>query len=768
MMSENKKNITSKRDILFFLIFLLLFLFMFKDFFFTSSVFYERDSTLIEIPTRMLCVKLLKEGNFALWTDSYGNGQPYLANPKNAVLYPSTLLYLFLPFFIAFKIHYFIHILICWVGLYYLCKSYSLSKRASFFGATIFIFSGIFLSSIEFYNHVAALCWMPWILLILNRYKKEFFPKLFILSFLWALLILAGTPYVILMTFIFGLVQTFLSQGRIKKRIMLIAFSLLIALFISSVQLIPSLELVKNSDRTVTDTTQWSLEIIQLSNLFFPNILGNDREPGHNDFWGDYLFDKGYPLYYSLYLGFGVFILFFLGFRKPFEKIHIIFLATFFIFFLLSLGKYSPFFFLFKIIPPFSAIRYPVKYLTGVVFSLSIISAIGFDNVFILRKSKKKQIFLFFSFSLLLFFLYVIFKNQFLSLLTRFFVIDSKQSILELGNSLIHGFLIFILCAFIIFLSSVFYSFTKFFNWILLFIIVIDLVIANRFINPVVPISFFNRPDILKEIKTPLKIYRDDYLPLYLKKEIASSFHVHNYLRQSFYPFCLLGNDIEYLFNKDFYGLYSKEYHIVRNYLKNCQKEELVKILTLSGCNYYIGHYPLPNLSTQIKDVEGYSIYLQKIKNPLKFPYLVFDSIKAKSTEEKIKILVSEDFNPKKIAIVEIEINLKENFSNEKNYEIVTLEETQGRKKYLIKTSHQAIAVFSGGYHPGWNAWINGKKTKVFKVNLISKGILIPPGKHEVILKYFPLSFFYGLNISIFSFVGIALAFLFYRKRGYL
>ena len=157
----------SKRDLPFFVLFLILFLLVFREFFFTNRVFYERDSTVVEIPVKKLTVQLLKEGNFALWTDAHGNGQPFLANPKNAIFYPTTWLYLVLPLFTAFKLHYLIHALLGWLGLYLLCGSYSLSRRASFLGASLFSFSGMYLSSFEFYNHIAALAWMPWILLFL-------------------------------------------------------------------------------------------------------------------------------------------------------------------------------------------------------------------------------------------------------------------------------------------------------------------------------------------------------------------------------------------------------------------------------------------------------------------------------------------------------------------------------------------------------------------------------------------------------------------------
>ena len=170
MLSERGAPVSDKKkDLLFFSLFLVLFLVTFREFFFTGRVFFERDTTVVELPARKLITTLLKEGNFALWTDAYGNGQPFLANPKNTVFYPATWLYLILPFFTAFRLYYFIHVVLGWLGLYGLGKSYSLSEKAAFLGASLFAFSGMYLSSFEFYNHIAALAWMPWILLLLNR-----------------------------------------------------------------------------------------------------------------------------------------------------------------------------------------------------------------------------------------------------------------------------------------------------------------------------------------------------------------------------------------------------------------------------------------------------------------------------------------------------------------------------------------------------------------------------------------------------------------------
>ena len=139
------KTSFNKTDCLYLLLFVALFLAIFHSFFFQSQTFYERDSTLLETPVRLNVIQLLKEGNFALWTDSHGQGQPFLANMKTAAFYPTTWLYLFLPFFVAFKIHYLIHPIIGWIGMYLLGKSYCFSQKASFLASSLFFFSGMYL-----------------------------------------------------------------------------------------------------------------------------------------------------------------------------------------------------------------------------------------------------------------------------------------------------------------------------------------------------------------------------------------------------------------------------------------------------------------------------------------------------------------------------------------------------------------------------------------------------------------------------------------------
>ena len=195
-------------------------------------------------------------------------------------------------------------------------------------------------------------------------------------------------------------------------------------------------------------------------------------------------------------------------------------------------------------------------------------------------------------------------------------------------------------------------------------------------------------------------------------------------------------------------------------------------MLISEGCEYYIGHHPLSALPALEMIIEGYTVYFQKIPNSLELPRLMYYSIRADSFEKKLNIFLREDFNVAKTAIVDNDFDLRSDINNINNKEdrIIPLEEFQGSGKYLIRNACPTIAVFSGNYRNGWNAWVDGKKTGIFKVNLASKGVFLPAGKHEIKLKYYPKSFRYGLLLSIASmlvvFFFLLVSFLVRKKKS--
>ena len=755
----------SKRELPFFVLFLILFLLVFREFFFTNRVFYERDSTVVEIPAKKLTVQLLKEGNFALWTDAHGNGQPFLANPKNAIFYPTTWLYLVLPLFTAFKLHYLIHALLGWFGLYLLCGSYSLSRRASFLGASLFSFSGMYLSSFEFYNHVAALAWMPWILVFLSREPRPDRSRLIPLSVLWALMILAGAPEFILMTLLLAAGQALFTAGAWKRKIGLAVVSLFLASLVSAAQLLPSFELLGRTERSA-QSAQWPLELVQLFNMPFPHFLGNDREPGHDDFWGWHLFDQKFPLYYSLYMGVGALLLFLLGLTRPWDRRQKALLLEFFLFFLLSCGRYSPFFFLYRFIPLLSSIRYPVKFFLGSVFCISVLAAFGLDKVTETGKPGRKAVVAMAGAAVVGLTLFLLFKRPVIDVLNKLFVIDKEASFRAFGRSIGTGFTLLAAYALIFFIVSRSRRSARVLSGVLIVLAIVDPAFHNRYVNPTVPASFYDKPPLPGGLATPLTVYRDELYAPFLKETMGDNVRLLGFFRKSLYPFTGIGDGVRYVFNWDFYGTYARRYLDLREAIKGLPPESQLKILRYVGCAAYLGYEPFFNAekAQQIR-IEGVDVWLERISETAASPYVAFRTAEADTDKERLGVFTSKAFDPLKEVIAPSEVALPEGPGGEEAGSIIVRGETQGTGAYSLSLSRPGIAVFPGNAAPGWRAWVDGRRKKIFEANLFAKGVLVPAGEHEVVLRYLPGSALAGIVISLAALVLIvAGGFVFGRK----
>ena len=750
---RNSDEFISKKDLFFFALFVVLFLLVFREFFFTNMVFYARDSTVVEVPAKKLTAQLLKEGNFALWTDAHGNGQPFMANPKNAVFYPTTWLYLFLPLFTAFKLHYLIHALLGWLGLFVLCKTYSISRKASFLGASLFAFSGMYLSSFEFYNHIAALAWMPWVLWLLHSDARPGRARIVPLAFLWALMILAGAPEFILMTLFLAAGQAFFTAGAWKKKIALAILSLLLATILSAVQVLPSMELLGRTERAA-QSAEWPLELIQLFNLPFPYFLGNDREPGHNDFWGGHLFDKKLPLYYSLYMGVGTLLFFLFGLRKPWDRRQKIILLMFFIFFLLSCGRYSPFFFLYRFVPLLSSIRYPVKFFLGSVFCLSILAAFGFDRITGAVKPGRKAVSFMAVAAGLGLPLFYLFKRPTIGVLNKLFVIDRDASFREFGRSVETGLVLLAAYALIVLLLFRAKGRGRTLGWILIVMAVLDPAYHNRYVNPTVPVSFYDKPPLPGGLTAPLSIYRDEVYSQFLKETMRDNISLLRFFRKSLYPFTGMGDGVRYVFNWDFYGTYSRHYLDLREAIKGLPPDGRFKVLKYIGCAAYISYEPIfSRESAQRLQIEGVNVWLERISEQNAAPFVAFRAVQAAEIKDKLGIFTRSEFDPRKEVITEKDLNLPGLSGNTETSpaEIVVREEIQGRGWYSASLPREGLAIFPGNYAPGWHARVDGRRAEVFEANLFAKGFLVPAGDHEIVLRYRPASFLWGAAASVGS-----------------
>ena len=70
---------------------------------------------------------------------------------------------------------------------------------------------------------------------------------------------------------------------------------------------------------------------------------------------------------------------------------------------------------------------------------------------------------------------------------------------------------------------------------------------------------------------------------------------------------------------------------------------------------------------------------------------------------------------------------------------IALVEKRNNLLRYTVSTTHERLAVFSEMYYPsGWSLEIDGTPQNVHKVNYMLRGVVVPPGKHEIVFSFKP------------------------------
>jgi hypothetical protein len=123
-----------------------------------------RDAASTHWPWSRVAAASLAAGELPLVNPTASGGQPLLANPNAALLYPTNLLFEVLPPSAAFNLHYMLHALWALAGGRALARRLGLSEGPAFLAGAAFAFSGMTLSYVSaFWNSAPAVAWMPWV-----------------------------------------------------------------------------------------------------------------------------------------------------------------------------------------------------------------------------------------------------------------------------------------------------------------------------------------------------------------------------------------------------------------------------------------------------------------------------------------------------------------------------------------------------------------------------------------------------------------------------
>ena len=86
--------------------------------------------------------------------------------------------------------------------------------------------------------------------------------------------------------------------------------------------------------------------------------------------------------------------------------------------------------------------------------------------------------------------------------------------------------------------------------------------------------------------------------------------------------------------------------------------------------------------------------------------------------------------------------------------------------KFRIVSPAPVVFGLSYPYTGHWSAWVNGKKTRVYRANGAANAVEIPAGESVIEFRYWSKAFFFGMLISCTTFIAIGLFACFNSLRG--
>src|SRR5947208_10746170 len=243
-------------------------------------------------------------GEVPLWNPLSDFGLPFLAQWNTLTCYPLSLIYLLFPLPWSLGFYCLFHVFLAGLGMYLLTNEWTTNRLAASVAGTAYAFSGLALHCLIWPNNIAALGWMPWVVLCVDRATQVGGKHTVMAAAAGAMQMLAGAPEVILFTWTIALLLC-LSQclrAAPPRRLPLQRLTLVAALVtgLAAVQLLPFLDLLAHSHR---ETSQAKLEspmpLSGWANFLVPLFHCYKTAPG-------LFFQPGQWWTYSYYLSVGV------------------------------------------------------------------------------------------------------------------------------------------------------------------------------------------------------------------------------------------------------------------------------------------------------------------------------------------------------------------------------------------------------------------------------------------------------------------------------
>ncbi|PIS15639.1 hypothetical protein COT62_02685 [Candidatus Roizmanbacteria bacterium CG09_land_8_20_14_0_10_41_9] len=699
------------------------------------------DETIFHYPVKFFLKESYRKGIVVpFWSKDIGAGYPLYAQQESGFLNPINYLTIrFLPFVTSINFQIYLYFLILLTSSYYLARTLGLQKMTSMFFSTVYAYSFFIITNIIHFSHMASFVFFPILFALVLRYLQESESRnnyLVFFIFVSFLQLTAGHIQYSCYTHLFIVSYVVLfwrferdpaKRKRIFSKGIYLVASYGVIFLLSAVQLFPTYEFYAASNREAIPLTSRSvssnLSLSSLLTFFYPFLFYSPSLVRNS------LFDYTPPWDGNYYYGIPPFLFLFLLaiptlrsriFKRA--RYRYIFLLLLFFFILLSFGANSPLYLLFYM-PPLSFFRVSGRFVLFVVFLCVLFSSFVFEELY----KKKNQVL---RFGLILVTLINFVLNMLL--MYTFHTFQDEKGFFSQGKTIRY----------------------------------LKESESKRILNP----FYFSEvlPNILyvKGILRNIPVYSEiiknglplDYNLFYGISHVNESTSAFNLFRHKLYLF-LVESNVNYPERLETYETPLSE--SAKNLLYYAAVDTILSPYALKDTDTYLRlkeKIPsfLPKLNYFIYEVKGKKNRVQFYTKYMRIStFKDFQETTSEDQDVKDTVFIEED---SKGAIKTI------GTTGQLDASYFTEVDENEYLRIKTKTSDESILVLADTFYPGWELYIDGKKTSIFHANILFRGTFLPRGTHRVEYVYKPVSFYYGLVVSLVTIVGF-IAFLF-RKRN--
>lgn len=742
----------------------------FSDILQNNGLFAERDLGPYFIPPRLFWVESLSAGQFPLWNPLNFGGHPFFATLQPGMLYPPNILFLFLPFHDAFNWIIIIHFFLAGAFTYALLCFLEAGRWASFLGAVIFLLGGYLLSLHSLLSALLSVTWLPLILLLFGRSLR--FNS--ISNAVWTGGILAisflagGVETVLGICAALGLMTVFARSfgGSLLFGIKALVVTGFVFAGITAIQLIPFLELSRLSIRqnglSYQEAIIWSASLSDFVSFLVPDPYGSLTDM--SKYWLRQSWLK------TLYVGGLPFFLMAIYLARP-KKINYFWVVLGMVSLFFAMGGFNPLYpYLYQFVPGINKIRYPVKFLFLGMFALSIMAGLGLQRVLdAVRKEEANRLqwaALVLATMAAVFFFGL--HSQYDSVLTYMKTAGFDTPIYNDAIVNLHNFKRMIL--YVVLSCMVLWVITKtkasrYAVGALCLVVVLDLFGNFGYYGCTRPEEYFADNWTVKQVKAGLGQNRKFTTPL-TSAPTATFIAPNIALWGTFQRVLAPSTNMNYGV-RDMWGIEVmrvKQTHDLYQAMASSASIDATRIIDLFSVKYVISTKPIssPYLRLVGADIDGLEGDRNKLlqENTIKIyenkrvppRTLLLGNYSVEPDPAKVLTHISSrDFDPtKSLALEELPVwdpaIPSQNSKSPAGTKI--LAEKNNEINVEAQVQRPSLLYLSDTYYPGWHAYVDGKKTKIYRANYNFRAVPLPPGQHRIDFRYEPMSFYVGAGIS--------------------